>query len=51
MSTLYEKIIFPKYFTDSVMIFFTTFFFLKYYDINLTLLEFKFIMDFEVAEI
>ena len=46
-----KKITFPKYFTDFVMIVFTTYFFLKYYDINLTLVKFKFIMDSEVDKI
>ena len=45
MPTLYKKMMFPNCFTYSAVLILTVFFFLKYYDMNIILVECKFIMD------
>ena len=42
---------FPNCFTYSAILILTIFFFLKYYDMNIILVKFKFIMDSDVAKI
>ena len=51
MPTLYKKMMFPNCFTYSALLILIIFFFLKYYDINIILVKFKFIMDSDVAKI